>query len=188
MGNTVKEYSQMIGFLTRDKTSTVPRSMDQEPRTNYANGLKVDPIADSDLKIGQALGAYRRYRKRSGRRLKKDPVINFDQFFELYATENFSDGGQAGQLVQPNVDGSRPGYQGDNKYTSSKGTPGVKLDAKQIKNVQDDLVNFDGLQLTKKGNSYYIRFRLQKGENKISKQVTATPENIALVKKEQKHL
>ena len=186
MGNTVKEYSQMIGFLTRDKTSTVPRSMDQEPRTNYANGLKVDPIADSDLKIGQALGAYRRYRKRSGRRLKKDPVINFDQFFELYATENFSDGGQAGQLVQPNVDGSRPGYQGDNKYTSSKGTPGVKLDAKQIKNVQDDLVNFDGLQLTKKGNSYYIRFRLQKGENKISKQVTATPENIALVKKEQK--
>jgi len=91
-----------------------------------------------------------------------------------------------GQLVQPNNDGSRPGYQGDNKYTSSKGTPGVKLDAKQIKNVQDDLVNFDGLSLTKKGNSYYIRFRLQKGKNKISKQVTATPENIALVKKEQK--
>ena len=33
MGRTVKEYSQMIGFLTRDKTSTVPRSMDQEPMT-----------------------------------------------------------------------------------------------------------------------------------------------------------
>jgi hypothetical protein len=33
MGRTVKEYSQMIGFLTRDKTSTVPRSMDQEPVT-----------------------------------------------------------------------------------------------------------------------------------------------------------
>ena len=31
--NTVKDYSQMIGFLTRDKTSTVPRPMDQEPLT-----------------------------------------------------------------------------------------------------------------------------------------------------------
>jgi hypothetical protein len=45
MGRTVKEYSQMIGFLTRDKTSTVPRSMDQEPmtldqepRSNYGLG------------------------------------------------------------------------------------------------------------------------------------------------------
>jgi len=127
MGNTVKEYSQMIGFLTRDKTSTVPRSMDPEPRNMYNQG----------------------------------------------------------QLVRNTVDGSRPGYNGLRDF-SSQGTPGVKLNPKKFKNIQDDLVNFDGLNLSKKGNSYYIRFRLQKGDNIISKQLTATPENIALVKKEQK--
>ena len=34
----IKDYSQMIGFLTRDKTSTVPRPMDQEPRTMAQGG------------------------------------------------------------------------------------------------------------------------------------------------------
>ena len=48
MGHTVKDYSQMIGFLTRDKTSTVPRPMvqetltvDQETRTGYNLGTRV---------------------------------------------------------------------------------------------------------------------------------------------------
>jgi len=60
--NTVKDYSQMIGWLTRDKTTDVPGSM--------AHGLRT--------------GLY--------------------------------DGGRAGfnngQLVQPSVDGLRPGYSG----------------------------------------------------------------------------
>ena len=66
--NTVKDYSQMIGWLTRDKTIDVPGSM--------AHGLRT--------------GLY--------------------------------DGGRAGfnngQLVQPSVDGSRPGYSGwgETKY------------------------------------------------------------------------
>ena len=34
----IKDYSQMIGFLTRDKTSTVPRPMNQEPRTMAQGG------------------------------------------------------------------------------------------------------------------------------------------------------
>ena len=38
MGHTVKEYSQMIGFLTRDKTSTVPRPMVQETLTMDQGG------------------------------------------------------------------------------------------------------------------------------------------------------
>jgi len=63
--NTVKDYSQMIGFLTRDKTTDVPGSM--------AHGLRT--------------GLY--------------------------------DGGRAGfnngQLVQPSVDGSRPGYNGKDR-------------------------------------------------------------------------
>ena len=36
-----------------------------------------------------------------------------DQFFEIWARENMAQGGQAGQLVQPSIDGSRPGYAGD---------------------------------------------------------------------------
>ena len=42
--NTVKDYSQMIGYITRDKTSRDPSAMDQEPltmnqepRTGYAD-------------------------------------------------------------------------------------------------------------------------------------------------------
>ena len=46
MSNTVKEYSQMIGFLTRDKTSTVPRSMDHEPRNMYNQGQLVSNTVD----------------------------------------------------------------------------------------------------------------------------------------------
>ena len=56
----IPEYSQMIGYITRDKTSRDPSAMDQEPRTMYANG----------------------------------------------------------QLVQNTVDGSRPGYSGDNRFST----------------------------------------------------------------------
>ena len=80
-----------------------PRSVDSEPRSNYADGLKVDPVADSAKKISQVLGAYKRYR-----RGEKNPVINFSKFFEMWARENFADG----QLVRNTVDGSRPGYAG----------------------------------------------------------------------------
>jgi len=59
MGHTVKEYSQMIGFLTRDKTSTVPRpmvqetlTMDQEPRSNYGlGGAAIKAIFNAKNKI-----------------------------------------------------------------------------------------------------------------------------------------
>ena len=51
------------------------------------------------------------------RRGEKNPALNFNQFFELYSTENFATGGSAGQLVQPNADGSRPGYSGKDLIT-----------------------------------------------------------------------
>ena len=48
--NTVKDYSQMIGYITRDKTSRDPSAMDQEPltmdqggRIPFENGKKVSP-------------------------------------------------------------------------------------------------------------------------------------------------
>ena len=44
--NTVKDYSQMIGYITRDKTSRDPSAMDQEPRSMFANGQLVKPNAD----------------------------------------------------------------------------------------------------------------------------------------------
>ena len=83
------------------------RNMDQEPRMQFNNGLSVDPERDSFKKISNVIGAYNRYR-----RGEKNPALNFNQFFELYSTENFATGGSAGQLVQPTVDGSRPGYSG----------------------------------------------------------------------------
>ena len=114
----IKDYKDAQLHYTKDDrgdatgafemfVAEVPRSMDQEPRSNYSNGLKVNPVADSGKKLNEVIAAYERYR--GGR---KNPVINFDKFFELYAEENFAEGGQAGQLVQPSDDGSRPGYQG----------------------------------------------------------------------------
>ncbi len=49
--NTVKDYSQMIGYLTRDKTTDVPGSMAHGLRTGlydggragFENGRKVTP-------------------------------------------------------------------------------------------------------------------------------------------------
>ena len=96
--NYIDKMQQMYG----DKE---PSSMVQEPRSNYSNGLKVNPVADSGKKLNEVIAAYERYR--GGR---KNPVIKFNKFFELYAAENFADGGSAGQLVQPSGDGSRIGF------------------------------------------------------------------------------
>ena len=90
-----------------------------------------------------------------------------------------------GMLVQPSADGSRPGYSKD-KYTPSKGTPGVRFTAKEVKELTDDLKNYPGISLKKVGNSYYFRFRIQKGDNKISESKVATKENLNFLKKKQK--
>ena len=100
----ILNYIEKMQMMYGDKE---PSSMVPEPRSNYADGLKVNPVADSGKKLNEVIAAYERYR--GGR---KNPVINFDKFFEMYAEENFADGGSAGQLVQPNNDGSRPGYNG----------------------------------------------------------------------------
>ena len=82
-------------------------------RNMYADGLKVDPVAASGKMLNEVIDAYERYR--GGR---KNPVIKFNKFFEIWARENFVDGGSAGQLVQPSGDGSRPGYQGKRVFDS----------------------------------------------------------------------
>ncbi len=141
--NTVKDYSQMIGYITRDKTSRDPSAMDQEPRNMYNQGSSVDhavrtmdPVQDSGHKIDQVLGAYRRYR-----RGEKNPRLSFSKFFKLFSTENFATGGQAGQLVSNTVDGSRPGYNGKklDKANEKRKIESVnKLYTKYGKKVIDD--------------------------------------------------
>ena len=93
------------------------RNMDQEPRNMYNQGSSVDhairtidPVQDSGNKIEEVLKAYGRYQGN-----RKGKPMSFSKFFQLYAPENFATGGSAGQLVQPNNDGSRPGYAGDRK-------------------------------------------------------------------------
>ena len=91
------------------------RTMDQEPRNMYNQGSSVDhavrtidPIQDSGNKIEEVLKAYGIYQGN-----RKGGRMSFSKFFELFSRENFVEGGSAGQLVQPNNDGSRPGYNGD---------------------------------------------------------------------------
>ena len=88
-------------------------------RIGFAAGYGV---ADSKQKLDRVVGAYRRYR-----RGEKNPKLSFQKFFEIYAKENFAEGGSAGQLVRNTVDGSRPGYQGEDKLAgniSIKGSGG----------------------------------------------------------------
>ena len=84
----ILKYIDEMQVMYGDKD---PSPMDQEPRTNYSNGLSVDPERDSFKKISNVLGAFRRYR-----RGEKNPKLNFNQFFELYSTENFAEGGRIG--------------------------------------------------------------------------------------------
>ena len=166
-----------------------PSSMVPEPRSNYSNGLSVDPIADSEKKIGQALTAYKKYRMRSGRRLKKDPVINFDKFFELYAEENFAEGGQAGQLVQPNDDGSRPGYMGKSykpgnpayeaaleksRQLSANAPEGMKYDRKLKKYVKSKLKSKENIKKKKE----IVKFVNDKIKNKEYVSVPEIAKNV----------
>ena len=111
-------------------------SMDQEPRNMYNQGSSVDhavrtidPVQDSGNKIEEVLKAYGIY---SGNR--KGGRMSFSKFFELYSAENFADGGSAGQLVQPNNDGSRPGYKGgsDAKTGSLKEKDILELSKKSL--------------------------------------------------------
>ena len=57
-------------------------------RIGFARG---HGVGASKQKLDQVIGAYRRYR-----RGEKNPKINFKRFFEIYAKENFADGGRIG--------------------------------------------------------------------------------------------
>jgi len=75
-----------------------PRPMAQEPRNMYNQGSSVDhavrtidPVQDSGNKIEEVLKAYGIYQGN-----RKGGRMSFKKFFELFATENFAEGGRTG--------------------------------------------------------------------------------------------
>ena len=129
--------SQIIAYSpNKIDTETKARVMVQGPRNMYNQGSSVDhavrtidPVQDSGNKIEEVLKAYGRYQGN-----RKGKPMSFSKFFELYSTENFATGGSAGQLVSNTVDGSRPGYSGEN-YNKDK----TALDADIIKKIKQKI-------------------------------------------------
>ena len=77
--NTVKDYSQMIGYLTRDKTTDVPGSMAHGLRTGFYDGGRVPFGEGSITKIRQLSKA-----------VKEDPklvdLFNKDKLYHIRTT------------------------------------------------------------------------------------------------------
>ena len=132
-----------------------PGSMDQEPRNMYVAGgvikaakklltktvkpsiLRREAVAldlnqinsiSKNKEFEQAWKNYKISIKDVGRR-----KYSKDKFFEMWARENMAQGGQAGQLVQPSIDGSRPGYAGTNAETGEGFQKGHKGFGKDLK-------------------------------------------------------
>ena len=101
--NYIDKMQQMYG----DKE---PSSMDQEPRIGLDGGgaLTMDVI-----RVLQDKQNFRDAWKNYKRSTRGSRPLSPGQFFKIWSTENMATGGLAGQLVQPNDDGSRPGYRGE---------------------------------------------------------------------------
>ena len=61
-------------------------------KEGYRPGAPIDPL-DPQRKISEVMDAYDRYYKGPGKKIRKIP---FRKFFEIYAKENFADGGRIG--------------------------------------------------------------------------------------------
>ena len=64
-------------------------------KEGYRPGAPIDPL-DPQRKISEAMDAYDKYYKGPGKKVRKIP---FMKFFEIYAKENFADGGRVGLKV-----------------------------------------------------------------------------------------
>ncbi len=98
----IKQINDQFGpgtLFPASEAPTPPKTKDRDMFDNAfavlpsAADLSVDPVQDSNNKIEEVLKAYGRYQKnRPGKRPMK-----FKNFFELYSTENFAEGGQIRQ-------------------------------------------------------------------------------------------
>jgi len=141
----VKDYSQMIGWLTRDKTTDVPGSMAHEARIMDQAALSDDvvpgPLKDEMLgKFNPDQETYEEYLQR----------INLERPFNM---------AEGGQLVAPSVDGSRPGYsgQGRSHWIYEPGSKNKKLKKEVIKDITTmmaDSKNFPDKQTITKTFKY----------------------------------
>ncbi len=103
----ILDYIDKMQIMYGDKE---PSSMEEEPRIGLDVGgaLTMDVIRVLEDKQNFR-DAWKNYKKST----RGSRPLSPGQFFKIWARENMAKGGSAGQLVQPNNDGSRPGYAGD---------------------------------------------------------------------------
>ena len=104
----IDQIKEMYNDQDPGSMTQEPRNMADGGRAGYTGGGPIEPL-DPQFKLADAIKAYQDYYSGPGKKKRKLP---FKTFFRIYAKENYADGGSAGQLVTPNVDGSRPGYNG----------------------------------------------------------------------------
>jgi len=77
-------------------------------KEGYRPGAPIDPL-DPQRKLSEAMDAYDKYYKGPGKRVKKIP---FMKFFEIYAKENFADGGRVGLKIGSSKKTATGDYEG----------------------------------------------------------------------------
>ena len=105
-GGVIKAAKKFLTKTPEPKPTTVKPSILRREAVPL-NLTQVNEIS-KNKEFEQAWKNYKISIRKVGRR-----KFNKDQFFEIWARENMAQGGRIGQLVQPNDDGSRPGYSGN---------------------------------------------------------------------------
>ena len=77
-------------------------------KEGYRPGAPIDPL-DPQRKISEAMDAYDKYYKGPGKKVRKIP---FMKFFEIYAKENFADGGRVGLKIGSSKKTATGDYEG----------------------------------------------------------------------------
>ena len=197
-GGDTSEFDQRIRDLS--PSAEEPESTAQEPRITVADAsTEMEQSPDSFLRP-------KRYDILTGSDVPAETLEDWDISFRKPNAHGGRIGLQGGQLVQPGV--GRQGYDGSDVYKrktiykkrqeaqelgkvwdqktkrfrKSQAPQGARYTIDQIAKINKNLEDFPGISLQKVGDSYYYRFRAQKGDKKISKTVVATEANLNQLK------
>jgi len=77
-------------------------------KEGYRPGAPIDPL-DPQRKISEVMDAYDKYYKGPGKKVRKIPFI---KFFQIYAKENFADGGRTGFRIGSSKKTATGDYEG----------------------------------------------------------------------------